>query len=140
MGREILFRGKRIDNGEWVEGFYVKHDSRHWIYTGEIQYMYLPVCAELPKKYEVEPEYICEYTGLTDKNGRKIFEGDIVKAEFSFNDFARDRVEHKEYIYEISYHEKHCYFYLKRKNNNLLFDGNWSYQAGTAGEWGGFNW
>lgn len=78
MNREILFRGKRIDNGEWVEGFYVKHGSRHWIYTGEIQYMYLPVCADLPTKYEVDPESICQYTGYTDLRKKKAFEHDII--------------------------------------------------------------
>lgn len=141
MGREILFRGKRVIDGKWVESCCPLGE----MHSGTVTYDFVF-------------ETVCQYTGLTDntqweelseeekekflsernhvkdgKNtkedwkGRKIFEGDIVKAEFSFNDFARDRVEHKEHIYEISYHEKYCYFYLKRKNNNLLFDGNWSY-------------
>ncbi len=61
--REVLFRGKRTDNGEWAEGFLV--DARHvgnW------------VIAE-----PVNPETVGQFTGLTDKNGKKIFEGDIIK-------------------------------------------------------------
>lgn len=84
MSREHLYKAKRVNwkglpkEEWWVEGFYVKHGSRHWIYTGKIQYMYYPVCADLPTKCEVEEETVCEYTGLTDKNSRKIFENDII--------------------------------------------------------------
>ncbi len=84
MSRKILFKGKRVDNGEWVEGYYVLIGSCHRIYTGEIdinksfenQYgLYIPEKAN----YLIDPKTICQYTGLTDNNKKKIWENDIVK-------------------------------------------------------------
>ena len=67
--REILFKGKRIDNGEWVEGQPVEITFGKWIIR------------KFATSFAVDPTTICEYTGLTDKNGTKIFEGDIIRLE-----------------------------------------------------------
>ncbi len=82
--REILFRGKRIDNGEWVEGYLlitqisgayimgtvrnVQNQKRGGVSVGDKIW-----------QHEVDPATIGQYTGLKDKNGKRIFEGDIIR-------------------------------------------------------------
>lgn len=72
--REILFKAKRTDNGEWVDGYVVRKHGLYFIYD--------IVNSESCRQniYEIDPETLCEFTGRCDKNKKRIWENDILMA------------------------------------------------------------
>lgn len=130
--REHLYKGKRIDNGEWVYGgiyvdgkkYYIVArtryipDTRDW---DEAEY-YDKHKIYKPTYIECKPETICEYTGLTDNNGTKIFEGDIVKLESGWFTAIFNCIEIKENEnYIVFYDEKHARYDLQTEDTDIEF-------------------
>lgn len=116
MNREILFKGKRKDNGEWVEGYYV-FDECTVIVKGLSYSNRNDGKIEMPLVYPVDPATVGQFTGLVDKNGKRIFEGDIVR-HHNDNPYAIPTIIEKG---EVFWDERTCGW--RRTSNGAFHHG-----------------
>lgn len=126
--REILFKAKRVDNGEWVEGYYYKMSETTYCFkedyerkpVSEHHYILQERMADwgLPNQMvqiEIDPETLCQFTGTTDKNGKRIWENDVAWIVY----------DGKEHIYQIVWDNSELDF--KATNGKENYGTNFEY-------------
>lgn len=120
--REILFKAKRKDNGEWVEGYYAKTRIGNDVKPSDV--IFVPFKVDRNEEWgwmKVDPDTLCQFTGLTDKNGEKIWENDILE------------LPDEDGYFTCEWEEDAARFVMTGDGLTVDFDNYWCYQTEEAG-------
>ena len=109
--REILFKAKRIDNGEWVEGYFVKL----------LKDMCYIIDKDTFSHYLVDENTLCQYTGMTDKNGCRIWENDVVE------------IPKEDDYFKVIWSDTEARYEMQSDSLVVDFDNYWSYEIEVIG-------
>lgn len=132
MNREIKFRGKQENSNRWITGCLIQYESGDVAIFEKMITKYGYEATQITKRTKVNSDTIGQFTGLTDKNGKEIYEGDIVRAPLLdpiFGDTIKDKsinasIRYNNGSFVVSYYNRELNIYIQDLCDRIEVIGN----------------